>query len=402
MFRHVRRAAAAALALAVATGAPAPAAAEDLSRVAPDSTPGATVLLAGGEAAETTLYRLAVGEGAEVAAYCADVSTSVRPEAAYVEAAWSDPLAPAGAADSAGAVGWIAAHSYPNVDLADLRAESGARALTEAQAIAGTQAAIWHFTNGLALESGRGGRGGGAGNAVPTVRLYEHLVAGAAETERPAPEPGLRVTPERVKRADPAEPIGPLTVHTSALGPVSVWVRGAPEGRLTDADGDAVARLGDGDRFYLRLPTDAGAGVATVYAGVADSVVAPGRLFVGRDGVSTQPLVAAGSAMAGATASVKVDWAPAEPGAPSAPASPAPEAEPAAPAPSSAPPSTAPERTEPSPSGSTDPMVVAEDRRPPERLASTGTWLGTIVIVGLALVAVGAAALYLGRRRRDL
>lgn len=202
-----------------------------------------------------------------------------------------------------------------------------------------------------------------------------------------------------MESADPAEPIGPLTVHTSALGPVSVWVRGAPEGRLTDADGTEVARLGDGDRFFLRLPETAGAGVATVYAGVSDAVVAPGRLFVGRYGVSTQPLVAAGSAMAGATASVKVDWAPPEPEAPDAPASPAPEADPA---PSSAPPSTAPAQAAPSPSDSETPMVVAEDRRPRERLAHTGTWLGTIVIVGLALVAVGATALYLGRRRRDL
>ena len=45
-------------------------------------------------------------------------------------------------------VGWIVQNNYPAVDLADLGEQAGIDRLTAAEAIAGTQHAIWHFTDG--------------------------------------------------------------------------------------------------------------------------------------------------------------------------------------------------------------------------------------------------------------
>jgi TQXA domain-containing protein len=44
-------------------------------------------------------------------------------------------------------VGWIITNSYPNIDLHDLVAKTGISGLTEKQAIAGTQYAIWKLTD---------------------------------------------------------------------------------------------------------------------------------------------------------------------------------------------------------------------------------------------------------------
>ncbi|MUL42699.1 TQXA domain-containing protein [Streptomonospora sp. PA3] len=392
----LRRCVAAAAALALAAGTPSPASAQDIARVGPEAESGATIRLEGGDAAKTSLYRLMVDEDTAVAAYCADISTSVNPRAAYTESSWDADSAPAVHAAAPAALNWITAHSYPSVDLERLREESGVPGVNQAQAIAATQAAVWHHTNGIDLAQGPGR--GSAGNAAPMRELYDYLLEGARLNAGAEPEATLALTPGRVERADPAAPIGPFTVHTTSPGPVAVWVGGARNGQLTGPGGEPVEQVGDGGEFFLRLPPQTPTGVATVYARVTDARVRPGRLFVGKDGVQTQPLVAADTAATGATAAVKVDWVSEEAAAEERPEPESPGTEDgdqdadeaAPPAPSASPAQT--------PAASPTEVVVAEDRRPEDNLARTGTWLGTILIVGLALVAVGAAVLYLTRR----
>ncbi|KII00114.1 hypothetical protein LP52_04150 [Streptomonospora alba] len=389
--------------LAIAAGVSAPASAQDLSRVAPETEQGATLRLKGGEAATTSLYRLTVGENTSVTAYCADISASVSTEAAYTETGWGSDTAPAVDPGTPEALAWITGHSYPNVGLEHLREQSGVPDLGPPQAIAATQAAIWHHTNGVDLvrESAQG-----PGNATPIRELYDYLVQGTREHAGEVPESTLELTPERVEGADPEAPIGPLTVRTTSPGPVAVWVQGARHGRLTGTGGEDVDLVHDGEEFFLRLPSEAPAGVATVYAQVTDARVQPGRLFVGKDGVETQPLVVADSAVAMANAAVKIDWVTdggsADTEAESSPSASAPAAGEAdeAEAPSAAP--SARPRPAPSASSSSGELVVAEDRRPDDHLAYTGAWVRGVVIVGLILAAAGTAALYLARRRRSL
>ncbi|GAB3449016.1 hypothetical protein GCM10027570_23070 [Streptomonospora sediminis] len=397
--------AAAGAAIALAAGASAPAAAADLSRIAPEPERGATIHLAGGGAAETSLYRLTVSQGAAVHAYCADISADVNREAAYTETSWATGAAPQAHAGAPAALNWITAHSFPQVDLERLRRVSGAGGLTRAQAIAATQAAVWHHTNGVELD--RTARRGG-GNAPATRKLYTYLLAGARQGTGAEPGAALALDPRRIEGADPAAPIGPLTVRTTSAEPVGVWVRGAAQGRLTDADGTEVERVGDGEEFFLRLPPETPAGVATVHARAASAPVRPGRLFAGKNGVQTQPLVVADGTLAAATAEVKVDWVREEAPEPSAAAEqrPAPS-EPGsngggsggAPTQTPAPPAGAGTAAGGSPSASAEGVVVADDRRPEDHLAQTGTWLGTILIAGVVLLTVGAVLLYLARRR---
>ncbi|MDT0302404.1 thioester domain-containing protein [Streptomonospora wellingtoniae] len=393
--------AAAAAALAFAGGSAVPASAENLSRVAPEAEQGATIRLAGGGAAETALYRMMTGDDAGFAAYCADISTSVDPQAAYAEAGWGAGAAPKAAPTAPGAVSWITAHSYPNVGLERLREASGVPEASRAQAIAATQAAVWHHTNGVALERERRGD---SGRLPPTVRLYDYLVEGARREGGSGPGATLELTPDRVEGADPDEAIGPLTVHTSSPGPVRVWVSGTREGRLTGADGEPVEQVADGDEFFLQLPPETPTGVATVYAEVTDARVRPGRLFMGKDGVQTQPLVVAETAVTGATAAVKVDWtggAP-PPGAPLPPAPSAPGSAGAEAGAAAAPSPSSPALPTAAPSATYGEVVVAEDRRPDDDLARTGTWLGGLLALGLSLAAIGGAVLYLTRHRRSM
>src|SRR5690625_1649961 len=83
-----RRCLAVAAALALAAGLPVSAAAQEIARVAPGPQPGATVRLADGGAAETSLYRLMMSEDTAVRTYCGDISTSVDTQAAYAESSW--------------------------------------------------------------------------------------------------------------------------------------------------------------------------------------------------------------------------------------------------------------------------------------------------------------------------
>ncbi|MDA2804356.1 thioester domain-containing protein [Nocardiopsis suaedae] len=375
------------------SGAPAAAASPDgPARVERAVTEGAQVHLESGDSVATALYSLRIDDSASVPAYGADLDGEVDHSAAYVESGFEALEAPE---DAAGPVAWVVAHSYPSVGLEDLDAP-GAGGLNESQAIAATQAAVWHFTDGAELA----GPGGSGGNDPRVERFYRHLVSEAERAPDAPAAPTLALAPDRISGADPAAPLGPLRVSTTGTGPVRVAVNGAPGARLADADGETVSEVADGEEFYLHVPADPGAGVATVHARAGTAALSPGRAFSGRDGVATLPVVAADEALTGASAEVKADWsAPAPEGAPGAapmpqasshvPARERPEA-PSSPAP---PPSPAPAA----------PEGGAADTEASGGLALTGTWLGGLLAIGGGLAAAGAAALVAARllkRRR--
>ncbi|MFC3995166.1 thioester domain-containing protein [Nocardiopsis sediminis] len=374
-------------AAAIGTGVAPATAADGISRVDPTPVAGSTVRLTDGAAAETSLYRILIDDGVSVTAYCADISISVDPQVTYVEG----PLAGAeGIPDGAAApLNWIVRNSYPLVDLDRLGTASGVPGLDQERAIAATQAAVWHYTNGTELAARPGERGGGNHPAVGA--LYRYLVDSAGRSELPDPRPTLELSPGRLEGGDPALPLGPLTVRTTDTGPVELSVKGGSALRLADADGATITQAADGEEFFLHVDPAAPAGVATVYAQADDATVEPGRLFTGRDGVQTQPLLTAEPAVSPSTATVKVDWS----------ASPAPAEEPAPP-PSEEPPATAspPSPSAPEPSPTRPPVVIADDRRPDRDLAFTGTWAGALVAIGAGLLVAGAAMVYATRRRK--
>lgn len=367
---------------------PLPAAAESASIARVDRTgvPGEDIHLSTGDSAATTLFNLRVGDASAVGAYCVDVSTSVDHRAAYTESDWAD--LPAAAA--LGRVHWIVRNSYPALTLDRVSAASGVQGLRPEHAIAGTQAAIWHLTNGAEL-----GPAGPDGPNSPQVRaLYEYLLDNAAETAEPSP--ALAISPAEVVGDAPA-PLGPLTVRTTSRAPVRLTVNGAEGAVLVDERGDPVVEARDGDEVLLALPAEAAEGTAAVYAHAEEATVQTGRVYTGKDGVQTQPLVAAEPAAASLTVSAKVNW-----NAPALPES-ADQAPPATPAPTARPdpPSGSTGPTAPVPSPPDSPVAIAEDKRAEPRLASTGARLVGTALAALALLTLGSAAILLVRRRRE-
>ncbi|HEX2782994.1 MAG TPA: thioester domain-containing protein [Ilumatobacteraceae bacterium] len=79
--------------------------------------------------------------------YCIDLNTHTNVGVTYDEGSWTQANVP----DIAKVTAVLQA-SYPVRTLAEVRQASGIATLTEQDAIAGTQATIWHFTDLINLD----------------------------------------------------------------------------------------------------------------------------------------------------------------------------------------------------------------------------------------------------------
>ncbi|PDP84915.1 peptidase [Glycomyces fuscus] len=367
-------------------GAPA-ASADDFSRVDRDPVQGAALVLADGREVDTALFSLRVAEHASVRAYTVTADEEVHPYAAYVESAWSDSPEWAETpqeTDPADQANWIVSHSYPAVGLTSLLEDAGLAPLDEARAIAGTQAALWHVLDGVEPDPDA--------NDPAVVALYDLLVEGSAAAADNTASRSLEVAPSHVEAVAPEEPLGPLTVHSSGEEPVSVSVRGAPASWLVDADGEQVTQTSHGEQVFLDVDPAVPAGVATLHLHGQDLPLPQGRLFTGRDGVRTRPLVTAEAGSATSSATATFTWHPEQSEEPATGESPepAPEEEPSA---------LGEAVQEEVPTEEVTPP--AEDRIPEDDLALTGTWLSGLLVIAGALVVSGLIILVVGRKRRD-
>ncbi|MGV2385662.1 MAG UNVERIFIED_CONTAM: thioester domain-containing protein [Thermobifida fusca] len=359
-----------------------PAAAESTSiaRVDRNGTPGENVHFTNGESATTTLFELRVDDDTTVAAYCVDVSRNVDYTAAYTMAEW--PQLPGAA--HAGKIVWIVRNSYPVLPLEEVAEHSGIDGLSAEQAIAGTQAAIWHFSNGIQLRP----PGFGDSGAAHVHALYRYLLDHATPVAEPDAPLGL--VPTEVV-GETSSSLGPLTVHTTGDAPVRLTVNGIGEAALVDTDGSPVFEARDGDEILLALPADVEEGTATVYARTDQAEILPGLVYTGKDGVQTQPLVVADTATIALTVAARVSW-----NAPDSAASASPSGSPSdAPAPEQS--ASAPAPTPPAEPAA---PIVAEDKRIEADLPLTGTWLGAVLAGALALLGLGAVLILVTWRRR--
>ena len=364
----------------------APAHAEDFARVDHDPVPGLALTLDSGEEAETALFGLRVADHDSVRAYAGAVDGQVRDRTAYVEAAWSEsfewPEVPE-ESDHVDRTSWIVSHSYPHVALPSLAEEVELDDLGEEQAIAATQAAIWHVLDGIDLDRNA--------NDEAVLAVYDHLVlnsVGAEEVDVDARS--LNVSPAQVEQASPDEPLGPLSVDTTGTDPVQLSLRGAPESWLVDASGEQVTDASDGDEVYLDVDPSVPSGVATLHAHGHDLPLSEGRLFTGRDGVRTQPLITAEGGRTAGTTTATLTWYPADVEGPRATEEPTPaEVE-----------ESVPPTDEPEPTASPE-ETATDDRISGDSLAGTGTWLSGLLIIAGALVVSGLIILVLGRKKNN-
>ncbi|QUX21929.1 thioester domain-containing protein [Nocardiopsis sp. MT53] len=324
---------------------------------------GHGIVMRGEEFTTTATFGLDLGDRT-LPTYCIDFRTGIVGDAWYVEDSWAD-YPGEGDFSEPGRVHWILMNSYPVVEIGDLREETGIPGLTKAEALTATQAAIWHFSNGLDLEQVEQNPDLPTVSEEEVVELYELLVADARELPDEPPT-ALSVSPEEASGLA-GETVGEFTVETSAASvPVEL---DAPDGvEVVDlATGEAVETVSDGDRIGLSVPADAAAGEAGLTL-AAEAAVLTGRLFKGEDADEpTQTLIAAADGEITVSRTVTAAWD-------EAGGTPPPIASPSA-----------------------SPVAAAADDR---GLALTGPTVAALVAVAAVLILGGLAFLLAARRRR--
>ncbi|MFB8024137.1 MULTISPECIES: Cys-Gln thioester bond-forming surface protein [unclassified Streptomyces] len=240
------------------------------------------------------LFEMKVDGGGTIQTYCIDFHTPTKDGAKYLETPWDQSSL--GANQDAGKVRWILQHSYPQVnDFAALAEKAGTGPLDEKTAAAGTQVAIWRFSDKADVTA----------KDANAEKLADWLEANAQNVAEPKASVGL--SPAAVS-GKAGEKLGPVTVHTDA-GQVSVAppADAAASGvQVTDQAGKPVTEAADGTDLYFSVPEDATDGSAA-FSVQASTSVPVGRVFAGL--IKSQTMILAGSSESTVSATATATWA---------------------------------------------------------------------------------------------
>uniref|UniRef100_A0AAU2A5S7 TQXA domain-containing protein n=1 Tax=Streptomyces sp. NBC_00093 TaxID=2975649 RepID=A0AAU2A5S7_9ACTN len=248
----------------------------------------------GDEQISAGLFEMSVDNGGTLQTYCVDLHNPTQKDAKYQETSWSGTSL--GGNKDAGRIRWILQNSYPQVnDLAALADRAGAAGLTEQDAAAGTQVAIWRYSDGADVDA-----------VDPAAeKLADYLEKSAENLAEP--EASLTLDPPAVS-GHPGERLGPVTVHTDAdsvtvIPPADAATSGV---RVVDQDGRAVTSAVDGGQVFFQVPEDAPDGSAALSVQASTSVPV-GRAFTSDSRSQTQIL--AGSSESTVSATATANWA---------------------------------------------------------------------------------------------
>ncbi|MEH0423435.1 TQXA domain-containing protein [Streptomyces sp. B21-083] len=240
------------------------------------------------------LFEMSVDNGGTLQTYCVDLNNPTQKDAKYQETSWSGTSL-SGNKD-AGRIRWILQNSYPQVnDLAALAVRAGAAGLSEQDAAAGTQVAIWRYSDGADVDA-----------VDPQAeKLADYLERSAQNLAEP--DASLTLDPPAVS-GHPGERLGPVTVHTDAdsvtvIPPADAATSGV---RVVDQDGRAVTSLVDGGKVFFEVPGKALDGSAALSVQASTSVPV-GRAFTSDSRSQTQIL--AGSSESTVSATATANWA---------------------------------------------------------------------------------------------
>ncbi|MGD9792430.1 MAG: thioester domain-containing protein, partial [Acidimicrobiia bacterium] len=223
--------------------------------------------------------------------YCIDFTHGLDTRATYVESDWTA----ANAGSDIAKINWILHNSFPvESDLLKLSKAAGIWTantqvtLTAAQAAAGTQAAIWHFSDQTDLA--------GDSNDPGVAKLYAYLIDPANNTGLDStPRATLSLAPDAIS-GHAGEELGPFTVETTSSelavavagnSSLQVLVNGAPSN---------VAH--NGDVISVKVPPGEPAGKAELIVS-GGAPLRTGRVFVRKGaptGAQKQILAAGGLA----------------------------------------------------------------------------------------------------------
>jgi len=331
----------------------------------------------------TNLLGFKLADGTELGMYCVELYTDIDDQHDMVERPWNDyPDANSPFNTNQAKINWVLHHGYPGKSLADVAAQLAPTQLHDGidvlEGIAATQAAVWHFSDGVDLnrDDPLSGDASDQDDADDALALYDYLTGPANTGIGEAPIPALSVAPAD-KEGTAGTRIGPFTVGTNAT--VEQLTAELPDGvRVTDEDGNDVAAgaITDGTELYLDVPAGTVDGDGT-FELTASATVDTGRLFVGENYAQhpTQSLIVAAAVNTKLTASAGASW-------------------------TTAPPTTTTTTTTP-PTTTVPPTTTTTAAPTPQGgLAETGASIFWPVLIGVVLVAGGVGALVFLRRRR--
>lgn len=284
---------------------------------------GGKVNLLDGDDASTALLQIKLVNGEVLNTYCIDQKTHTKSGAPMVEDDWATYPESTTFKANQDRINWILQNSYPHQkDLAALAKAAGVDSLSASEAVAGTQSAIWHFSNGAKLDP--------KNNKPGVVKLYDYLIGPKNVGIKAQPAPSLEISPDNAT-GEAGDKIGPFTVKTSEAA-VPLSVDSKTDGvAIVDKAGKVIKSAANGAKFYLKVPAKADAGTATVTGALKAADIQTGRLFRGTT-VKTQTLIVATTTPVKAEKSIKASWKKGT----------TPTASPSTPAPSTPAPSTSP------------------------------------------------------------
>ncbi|MFF4268952.1 Cys-Gln thioester bond-forming surface protein [Streptomyces sp. NPDC001536] len=241
------------------------------------------------------LFEMSVDGGGTLQTYCVDLHNPTQQDAKYHETPWSGTSL--GVNKDAGRIRWILQNSYPQVnDLAALAAKAGVRSgLTEQDAAAGTQVAIWRYSDAADVDA-----------VDPQAeKLADYLQKSARDLAEP--EASLTLDPAAVS-GRPGGLLGPVTVRTDAdsvtvTPPADAETSGV---RIVGKDGKPLTSVRSGGELFFDVPEDAAAGSAELTV-QASTTVPVGRAFASESRSQTQIL--AGSSESTVSATASATWA---------------------------------------------------------------------------------------------
>ena len=278
------------------------------------------------------LFDMKLSNGSTLKLYCVQITVKLRTDVDMVERPWSKYPATAKSTfnENNTKINWVLHNGYPGTSLdalgkalkkAGVEVHDG---VSEREAIAATQAAVWHFSDGVNLDPKKPLAENNPAEANADVAaLYAYFTGDQNKGIGEQPKPTLNIAADKTEGTAGGK-IGPYSVATS--GDITSLTSQLPEGvKITDADGKELKNsdVKDGSKLYVDVPagTKPGKGAFTLKAtGELDT----GRLFVADnyDSTPAQSLIVADSEKTEVTANAPASWT--EAGAPTtAPSTPA-------------------------------------------------------------------------------
>lgn len=330
------------------------------------------------------LFAFQLDDGTKLQMYCVEINTDIT-KGNMIEQPWDQyPDADSPFHEGREEINWVLHNGYPAKGAEVLTEELTAKGLTfndgidNEEAITATQAAVWHYSDGVDIDVDDALTGGNTDAEADVVALYQYLTGDENVGIGDQPTPALQVSPTELE-GEAGTRIGPFTVNTN--GEVQGLASDLPEGvKITDLDGVELdaGTIKNGTQVFLDVPADAAEGEGS-FELTATASVDTGRLFVGENYEEnpTQSLIVATAESSEIVAGGVASWT--------------------AGTTTTTPPT---ETTTTPPVTTTSETPVPQPKANEEDLAETGASIFAPIMIGVVLLGAGIGALFFQRHRK--